>query len=278
MLAFDLNLPLRKGGGKYDVKTVKPMLQKLGYSGGAINTIVEAKELLERKKGLPEPVVAVPPEKDDEDNKARPLSLPETPGEPSPKKIVLLQRLTISVDSAQEVAAVGALVSKNRKCFDIVAMRPTTEEAIDKCCTLDCIEIISLELWQRMTFRLRLPMIQAADKKGIVFELAYAAAIRDQSLRRNLFSNASELIRLKRKGRRILITSEATHSMELRGVHDVVNLGVLFGLREADAIAALTIVPKRVISMGKERLHAKAKNVSCIVTTIVNDEAAERKN
>eukprot|EP00466_Bigelowiella_natans_P019401 jgi/Bigna1/68281/fgenesh1_pg.5_\ len=250
MLAFDLNLPLRKGGGKYDVKTVKPMLQKLGYSGGAINTIVEAKELLERKKGLPEPVVAVPPEKDDEDNKARPLSLPETPGEPSPKKIVLLQRLTISVDSAQEVAAVGALVSKNRKCFDIVAMRPTTEEAIDK----------------------------AADKKGIVFELAYAAAIRDQSLRRNLFSNASELIRLKRKGRRILITSEATHSMELRGVHDVVNLGVLFGLREADAIAALTIVPKRVISMGKERLHAKAKNVSCIVTTIVNDEAAERKN
>ena len=93
------------------------------------------------------------------------------------------------------------------------------------------IDIISLDLSvPRPPFPLRLQSVAAALRRGVVFEVAYAPAIRDNGRRRATLARAGELVRLTR-GRGVVLVSGADVAFEMRGPADVANLGVLIGLR-----------------------------------------------
>jgi len=109
--------------------------------------------------------------------------------------------------------------------YDLVAAVPTTEPLFDQCCRQLDVDLISLPLAERLPFRLSLPPIAAAIARGVHFEICYAPALRDSSARRNLISNAQQLLRLTR-GRNVVLSSGAERPMELRGPHDVANLCV----------------------------------------------------
>ncbi len=125
--------------------------------------------------------------------------------------------------------------------YDILALRPTNERALLQACqSLEC-DIISLDLSTRFPFYFKHKTCSLALQRGIRFEICYAAGVLASdggASRRNLISNATQLIRATR-GRGIIISSEAKNAMACRGPFDVVNLAVLWGLsqeRSAEAI------------------------------------------
>jgi ribonuclease P/MRP protein subunit RPP1 len=58
------------------------------------------------------------------------------------------------------------------------------------CASLD-VDIIAADLSRRLPFRFRPGPILAAVKRGVHFEVCYAAALRTEASRRNFFANAS---------------------------------------------------------------------------------------
>ena len=58
-------------------------------------------------------------------------------------------------------------------------------------CTALDVDLITFDMARRLPFRLRPGPLQAAVKRGVHLEICYAAALRDETSRRNFFSNAS---------------------------------------------------------------------------------------
>lgn len=71
--------------------------------------------------------------------------------------------------------------------------------------------------------------MRAAAARGVVFEICYACALREQSSRRQFLANALALVRAV-SGDSILVSSGALASLELRSPVDVAFLARLFGL------------------------------------------------
>ena len=102
--------------------------------------------------------------------------------------------------------------------------------------------------------------VRAALKNKIWFELCYGEALRDSTSRMWFFANAGALARATRGGRDgVILSSGVERAIDVRSMHDVVNLATLFGMRESDARAAMTTQPYEMIALaGKRRLDASA--------------------
>lgn len=170
----------------------------------------------------------------------------------SPQSLHVLRRGTLILNDASQNHRIAALNS----AYDILALRPTNEKAYTQACqSLDC-DIISLDLSQFLGFYFKHTTLAAAIQRGIRFEICYASGVlaQDSSSRRNLISNATQLIRAS-KGRGIIISSEATKALGCRGPWDVVNLAAVWGLsqergieavgREARALVAQATIKRR---------------------------------
>ena len=72
--------------------------------------------------------------------------------------------------------------------------------------------------------------------------------------------NAHTVARATRGGRDgVILSSGVERAIDVRSMHDVVNLATLFGMRESDARAAMTTQPYEMIALaGKRRLDASA--------------------
>lgn len=83
--------------------------------------------------------------------------------------------------------------------------------------------------------------LSLALQRGVKFEICYAPGVlaTDGGLsRRNLISNATQLIRATR-GRGIIISSEARRALACRGPWDVVNLAAVWGLGQEKGVEAV---------------------------------------
>jgi ribonuclease P/MRP protein subunit RPP1 len=135
--------------------------------------------------------------------------------------------------------------------FDIVAVQPNTESLLLKCCQSSEIDIISLDLAQRLSFPLKTSILSQAVDKGIFFEVNIASILKDSLSRRHLIANVGQLVRATR-GRNLIFSSGATSAMLLRGPYDLVNLGSIFGIEGALLKRSLSENPRATI------LHAGA--------------------
>ena len=116
--------------------------------------------------------------------------------------------------------------------YDILALRPTTERALLQACQSLEGDLISLDLSTRFPFHFKHKTVSLALQRGVKFEICYASGILASDggmARRNLISNATQLIRATR-GRGIIISSEAKRALVCRGPWDVINLAALWGL------------------------------------------------
>ncbi|XP_020571719.1 ribonuclease P protein subunit drpp30 [Phalaenopsis equestris] len=148
-------------------------------------------------------------------------------------------RITISVDSA---AAASALNIGNRllRTYDLVATRPLNQMAFDQACSASEVDIISLDFSQKLPFRLKLGMVQAAIKRGVHFEISYSHIIAGGHARRQILSEAKRLGEWTR-GKNLIISGSATRFDEVRGPRDVANLSTtLLGLTMERAKAAIS--------------------------------------
>ncbi|KAK9474460.1 RNase P subunit p30-domain-containing protein [Dipodascopsis tothii] len=114
--------------------------------------------------------------------------------------------------------------------FDIVALRPHSEKHLQAACTQwDTVDVISLDLAERLPFYLKHRTVGAGVARGVRFEISYAAATSaDGGARRNVIANAAAMFRATR-GRGMVVTGGARHCLDVRGPYDVANLCTLWG-------------------------------------------------
>ncbi len=145
----------------------------------------------------------------------------------------------------------NARLAELSRNYDILALRPVDERTLSLACSsLDC-EIISLDLTQRLPFWFKYKMLSEAIKSGKRLELSYAQGVMGNSgMRRNLISNATQLIRASR-GRGLIISSEARAAVACRGPWDAINLAAVWGLGQERGFEAMSKECRTVVVAAK---------------------------
>lgn len=94
-----------------------------------------------------------------------------------------------------------------------------------------------------------------AIQRGIKIEICYAPGVLATdggASRRNLISNATQLIRATR-GRGIVISSEAKRALACRGPWDVINLAAVWGLGQEKGLEAIGREARSVVVQAEMR-------------------------
>ena len=165
----------------------------------------------------------------------------------APRGMNLLTRLTLTISDPSQNHRLASLQSS----YSLIALRPTTEKALQLCCSsLEC-DIISLDLSTRLPFILKFKTVSSALQRGVRFEICYSPGIAGGSdARRNLITGATSLIRATR-GRGIIISSEAKNALGCRGPWDVINLAQIWGLNQERGKEAVCEEAGKVVKLAK---------------------------
>uniref|UniRef100_A0A2I3HFX3 Ribonuclease P protein subunit p30 n=1 Tax=Nomascus leucogenys TaxID=61853 RepID=A0A2I3HFX3_NOMLE len=242
-MAVFADLDLRAGS---DLKALRGLVETaahLGYSVVAINHIVDFKE---KKQEIEKPVAV----------SELFTTLPIVQGKSRPIKI--LTRLTIIVSDPSHCNVLRATSSRAR-LYDVVAVFPKTEKLFHIACTHLDVDLVCITVTEKLPFYFKRPPINVAIDRGLAFELVYSPAIKDSTMRRYTISNALNLMQIC-KGK----------PLEIRGPYDVANLGLLFGLSESDAKAAVSTNCRAALLHGETR-----KTAFGIISTVKKPRPSE---
>ncbi|XP_078587110.1 ribonuclease P protein subunit p30-like [Branchiostoma floridae x Branchiostoma japonicum] len=242
----DFNVPYSEN--TENLRQIVEMAIKLGYESVALNCTVTP--------GTTKGQAVVPPP-------PKPVELSEATLAPfmvQGKAFQQLTRLTAIIETHEQKYKVNPNNS-TITAYDILAVQPLNLKMFEAACKELEVDIISLDMTQKLPFFLRLTPIKRAIARGVHFEIVYAPAIRDSTLRRYVISNATDLMTFC-KGKNIVLSSQAEKAIELRGPHDVANLGVLFGMNQAQAKDAVSINCRSAL------LHAETRGSAVGVISI----------
>lgn len=172
----------------------------------------------------------------------------------TPSGLRILRRCTLHLSDPSQ----NYRLSQLSPAYDILALRPTTEKALQQAChTLEC-DLISLDCSVRHLFFFHIKTMKMALERGVRFEICYGPGILNLDggvSRRNLISNAAQIVRATR-GRGIIISSEAKRALACRSPADVVNLAVMWGLPQDRGTEAIGREARSVV------VHAEMKRRS----------------
>ncbi|XP_038159126.1 ribonuclease P protein subunit p30 [Cyprinodon tularosa] len=162
----------------------------LGFSTVAINYVFEPKA--KKKQEVPSPV---------------PISeligqLPVVQGRSRPIRV--LNRLTVVMSEANHFRPNAS----EYRPFDLLAVQPTTEKLFHAACLLCDVDIVCISVTEKLPFIFKRAPVNGAIDRGVVFEVSYAAAIRDSTMRRYTIANAVSLME-SCKGKNVIISSAA---------------------------------------------------------------------
>ena len=149
-------------------------------------------------------------------------------------------------------AASNFRIPQLQQHYDLVAARPTDERTLQQACQSLDVDIISLDLTRRFESHFKFPMLGTAISRGIKIEICYSQGImsNDAAAKRNLISNAIQLIRVTR-GRGLIFSSEATSVLGIRAPSDVINLASVWGLGTEKGKDGLTKEPRSVVEFAR---------------------------
>lgn len=185
----------------------------------------------------------------------------------------LLRRLTVALSDTRQLHELSQL-SHAMLQFDLVALRPTDEKTMrSACCEFDAVDIVALALSERLPFAFKHSTISVAIHRGVYFEIDVAPLFRsDADARRNTLAQAVALVRATH-GRNIIITCSAVSINELRTAPDLINLGRVLGLTQAQATAALTHGAARCVQRGRFRCTTRSLGVVELRSRTARDDA-----
>ncbi|KAK5905400.1 hypothetical protein CgunFtcFv8_001368 [Champsocephalus gunnari] len=225
----------------------------LGYSTVAINYVYEPTAKKKQDIPAPRPIKDLIPE------------LPIVQGRSRPIRV--LNRLTVMMSDSSHFRATAA----EYRAFDLLAVQPTTEKLFHAACMICDVDIICISVTEKLPFFFKRAPVNGATERGVVFEVSYAAALRDSTRRRYTIANSTALMESCR-GRNVILSSAAETPLELRGPYDITNLGLLFGLTDGDSKDAVSSSCRSVV------LHAETrKTASGIIYTVQHPEAPPTK-
>ncbi|KAJ3064539.1 Ribonuclease P protein subunit p30 [Podochytrium sp. JEL0797] len=123
--------------------------------------------------------------------------------------------------------------------FDILAVKPETEKAFVYAAQHADIDVIQLNLAQKLPFYIKKTTVNMATQRGIFFEVSYGPCIRDSIARANIIANIQQLLRVT-GGKHIIISSDAMRALDIRSPQDVQNLAQVFGIPDKHARDAVS--------------------------------------
>lgn len=216
---YDLNVPWSPNDSQ--LPRTLAFLDELGYNVVALNHTISGKLPAQVTCAIPEPL----------------------PFQDLPRKLEIKRRVTLTLTESYQNARLAELA----RAYDILAVRPIDERSLQLACgSLDC-DIISLDLTQRLPFFFKFKTLSEAVRSGKRLEICYSQGLLgDSSARRNLISNATQLIRASR-GRGLLISSEARAAVGCRGPWDAINLAAIWGLGQERGFEAMSREPRNVV-------------------------------
>ncbi|XP_041601138.1 ribonuclease P protein subunit p30 isoform X2 [Vulpes vulpes] len=215
-----------------DLKALRGLVENAAHLGYSVVAINHVVEFKEKKQEIEKPVAV----------SELFTTLPMVQGKSRPIKV--LTRLTI-------------IVSDPSHCNVLVA-----------CTHLD-VDLVCITVTEKLPFYFKRPPINVAVDRGVCFELVYSPAIKDSTMRRYTISNALNLMQVC-KGKNVIISSAAERPLEIRGPYDVANLGLLFGLSESDAKAAVSTNCRAALLHGETR-----KTAFGIISTVKKPRPSE---
>lgn len=167
---------------------------------------------------------------------------------PTPARLRILRRCNIFLTDA----ASNFRIPQLQQIYDLVAARPTDERTLQQACQSLDVDIISLDLTRKFEKHFKFPMLGTAIARGIKIELCYSQGIlsTDPMAKRNLISNATQLIRVTR-GRGLIFSSEAKSVLGIRAPSDIINLASVWGLGTERGKDGLTKEPRSVVEFAR---------------------------
>lgn len=223
-MLYDLNIHWSPSTTQAQLLSTLTMSASLGYGTVALSHTLTLPLPSQFKKPLPE--------------------LPATSGQTKLPNVLHRATLPLSDPSASNYR-----IPSLAPIYDILAVRPLTKDAFNNAClTLD-VPIISLDFTQHFPFHFRPKPCMAAVNRGVRFEICYSQVLSsnaDARARANFISNATSLIRAT-SGRGIILSSEASSALLLRGPADVVNLMSVWGLSNDKGLESLRATPRGVV-------------------------------
>ncbi|XP_074484669.1 ribonuclease P protein subunit p30 [Sebastes fasciatus] len=238
-----MDLNLNYSADKNRLKTLIETAAHLGFSTVAINYVFEPTAKKKQDVPAPKPIGELIDQ------------LPVVQGRSRPIRV--LNRLTVVMSDASHFR----LNAAEYRCFDLIAVQPTTEKLFHAACMTYDVDIISISVTEKLPFFFKRAPVNGAIERGVVFEVSYSAAIRDATRRRYTIANAISLMDTCR-GKNVILSSAAEQPMELRGPYDITNLGLLFGLSDGDSKEAVSSTCRSVL------LHAETRRTaSGIIST-----------
>ncbi|XP_049418641.1 ribonuclease P protein subunit p30 [Epinephelus fuscoguttatus] len=216
----------------------------LGFSTVAINYVFEPTVKKKQEIPVPKPINELIDQ------------LPVVQGRSRPIRV--LNRLTVVMSDSSHFRP----TAPEYRCFDLLAVQPTTEKLFHAACMTYDVDIICIPVTEKLPFFFKRAPINGAIERGVVFEVSYSAAIRDSTRRRYTIINAVCLMETC-KGKNVILSSAAEKPLELRGPYDITNLGLLFDLSDEDAKEAVSSTCRSAV------LHAETrKTASGIISTM----------
>lgn len=189
----------------------------------------------------------------------------------TPHSLNILRRSTLHLSDPSQNYRLQALNS----AYDVLAIRPDNEKSLQQACqTLEC-DLISLDLSTRFPFYFKHTTMANALQRGVRFEICYGPGILNSdggASRRNLISNATQLIRATR-GRGIIISSEAKRALACRGPADVVNLAVMWGLGQEKGMEAVGNEARGVVVQAE----MKRRSFRGVIDVVYGGEKPNKK-
>ena len=152
------------------------------------------------------------------------------------------------------------------------------------CQAFEC-DLISVDLSIRYPFYFKHTTLAVALQRGIKFEICYGPGILNSdggASRRNLISNATQLIRATR-GRGIIMSSEARRALACRGPADVINMAVLWGLGQERGVEAVGREARSVVMQAEMKRRSHGGVVDVVYggekheTSVQDEKAAKLK-
>lgn len=159
------------------------------------------------------------------------------------------------VDSPSEALALNA-GNPILRSYDIVAVKPVSQNAFNQACQTSTVDMIAIDFSEKemLPFRLTQPMVKAAIKRGVYFEITYSGLIADAKAKQRMISNCKLLVHWTR-GKNIILCSAAPSATELRGPQDVANLVFLLGISGERAKAAISSNCRSLLANALRKKH-----------------------
>jgi ribonuclease P/MRP protein subunit RPP1 len=246
MSTYDLNVVWPSSNSYGELTKTLLVLQDLGYTTVAINVILSGK--------IPK-------------NLSCPIDKQQLQSSTDLSKLIILTRVTLILDDSSQNQNYTWLYSQ----FDLVAIRPLTEKALQSACTSLDVDIISMDISHRLPFFLRHKIVGAALQRGIKFEICYASGVINADARKHIITNSASILRATRKNG-IIVSSEAPSCFACRGPYDVVNLAVIWGLDHMRAGEAVGRTAQSVVKNAQLRSHSYKQ-----VVEVVQDDRLEEQ-